>query len=250
VSIASAPKNFKGANNMGKRQIGLNEAFAKIWGHRNNIRPVVHEGEWTKGEWARGRSEYLTFLIKIDSEKIAERIGDVQNKLSVASCMDPFPKEYLHISVKSGGFLVGTIKSDDEISRKNITKIIDQASKTLEDVRPFKVWLKKLNIFSDVVFVEVHDNNAIKGIHKSLKERVDFLRSSRYEGDSFIPHLSICGFKNEKEFSKLLMVLEKLRNTSFGAFEVDSLDLVVAHLNHKWPILETIHTYALNAGAD
>jgi 2'-5' RNA ligase len=210
----------------------------------------VHEGEWTKGEWARGRSEYLTFLIKIDSEEIAERIGDVQNKLSVASCMDPFPKVYFHISVKSGGFLVRTRKSDDEISRENVAKIMSQAGKTLKDIKPFRVQLKRLNIFSDVVFVEVHDNNAIKEIHKLLKERVDFLRSSKYEGDSFIPHLSICGFKNEKDFGKLLKILGKLRNTSFGTFEVDSLDLVVAHLNHKWPILETIHTYARNAGAD
>jgi 2'-5' RNA ligase len=114
----------------------------------------------------------------------------------------------------------------------------------LKDIEPFRVWLKRLNIFSDVVFVEVH-NNTIKKMHELLKKRVNFLGSFRYEGDSFIPHLSICGFKNEKEFGKLLKILEKLRNTSLGVFEVDSLDLVVAHLNHKYPILETIHTYPL-----
>jgi len=227
--------------------VGLNDAFAKIWRLRKDIRPVVHEGEWIKGGWAGGRSEYLTFLIKIDSEEIVERIRDVQKKLSVASCIDPFPKEYFHITVKGGGFLVRTRKSSDEISGENIVKIMSQASKTLEYVKPFRVRLKRLNIFSDVVFVEVHDNNAIKKIHKSLKERVDFLGSFRYEEDSFIPHLSICGFKNEKEFGKLLKILEKLRNTSFGVFEVDSLDLVIAHLNHKYPILETIHAYPLSS---
>jgi len=222
----------------------LNDAFAKIWRLRKNIRLVVHEGEWTKGEWARGRSEYLTFLIKIDNEEIVERIRDIQKKLSVAPCIDPFPKEYFHITVKGGGFLVGTRKSNDEISRENVAKIMDQAGKMLEDVKPFRVSLKRLNIFSDVIFVEVHDNT-VKKIHKLLKERVDFLSSFRYEGNSFIPHLSICGFKNEKEFGKLVKILEKLRNTSFGAFEVDSLDLVVAHLNHKYPILGTICTYPL-----
>ncbi len=231
---------------MGKRfvSVGLNDTFTKIWSLRNNIRPFVHEGEWTKREWARGRNEYLTFLIKIDSEEIVERIRDVQKKLSIASCIDPFPREYFHISVKGGGFLVGTRKSSDEINRENVAKIMSQACKTLEDVKPFRVWLKRLNIFSDVVFVEVHDST-IKKMHKLLKERINFLGSFRYEGDSFIPHLSICGFKNEKEFGKLLKILEKLRNTSFGVFEVDSLDLVVAHLNHKYPILETIHVYPL-----
>lgn len=231
---------------MGKRfaSVGLNDAFAKIWRFRKKTRPVVHEGEWTKREWARGRSEYLTFLIKIDNEEITERIKDVQKKLSVASCIDPFPKEYFHVSVKGGGFLVRNRKSNDEINRKNVAKIMSQAGKTLEDVKPFRVRLKRLNIFSDVVFAEVHDNT-VKKMHKLLKERVDFLGSFRYEGDSFIPHLSICGFKNKKEFGKLLKILEKLRNTSFGVFEVGSLDLVVAHLNHKYPILETIHVYPL-----
>lgn len=231
---------------MGKRLIGvgLDDTFAKIWRLRKNIRPVVHEGEWTKREWARGRSEYLTFLIKIDSAEIAGRIRDIQKKLSIASCIDPFPKEYFHVSVKGGGFLVGTRKSNDEINMENVAKIMSQAGEALKDIKPFRVWLKRLNIFSDVVFVEVHDNT-IKKMHKLLKRRVDFLGSFRYEGDSFIPHLSICGFKNEKEFGKLLKILEKLRNTSFGVFEVDSLDLVVAHLNHKYPILETVHAYPL-----
>jgi len=239
-------RNFRGGHVLGKRfaSVGLNDAFAKIWRFRKKIRPVVHEGEWTKREWARGRSEYLTFLIKIDSEEITERIKDVQKKLSVASCIDPFPKEYFHVSVKGGGFLVRNRKSNDEINRKNVAKIMSQAGKTLEDVKPFRVRLKRLNIFSDVVFAEVHDNT-VKKMHKLLKERVDFLGSFRYEGDSFIPHLSICGFKNKKEFGKLLKILEKLRNTSFGVFEVGSLDLVVAHLNHKYPILETIHVYPL-----
>lgn len=218
--------------------VGLNDIFAKIWRLKKNIRPVVHEGKWTKREWARGRSEYLTFLIKIDNEEIAERIRDVQKKLSVVSCIDSYQKEYFHITVKGGGFLVRTRKSNDEINRENLAKIMNQASKTLEDVRPFRVRLKRLNIFSDVVFVEVHDNT-LKKIHKLLKERVDFLGSFRHEGDSFIPHLSICGFKNEKEFGKLFKILEKLRNTSFGVFELDSMDLVVAHLDHKYPILET-----------
>lgn len=231
---------------MGKRfaSVGLNNAFAKIWRLRKNIRPVVHEGEWTKREWARGRSEYLTFLIKINNEEIVERIRKVQKKLSVASCIDPFPKEYFHISVKGGGFLVRTKKFNDEINKKNVAKIMSQAGKTLKNIKTFRIWLKGLNIFSDVVFVEVY-NNTIKKMHKLLKERVGFLGSFRYEGDSFIPHLSICGFKNEKEFGKLLKILEKLRNTSFGIFEVDSLDLVVAHLNHKYPTLETIHAYPL-----
>ena len=230
---------------MRRRPSGLNDTFAKIWRLRKNILPVVHEGEWTKGEWARGRDEFLAFLIKIDSEEIKERIKDIQKKLSGVSCIDSFPSEYFHISVKYGGFLVGTRKTNDEISRENVAKIIHQAGKTLIDIKPFRISLKRLNIFSDVIFVEVHDNNAIKEIHKLLKERVDFLGGFGYEGDSFIPHLSICGFKNEKEFGKLLNILEKLRNTSFGAFEVNSLDLVVAHLNYKWPILETIHAHPL-----
>lgn len=217
--------------------------FTKIWKLRTSVQPKVYSGNWARGGWSRGRGKYLTFVIRIDDEKVAGKILDIQKRLSVIPCVDLFPKDYFHITVKGGGFLVETKKSNDEISRKNVAEIISQAEKSLRGAREFKISLKRLNIFSDVVFVEIHDNGEISRIHELLKERVNFLRSSRFEGKSFVPHLSICGFKSEKGFDKLLKALEKLRDTSFGTYEVNSLDLVIAHLNHKYPVLETIRTF-------
>jgi len=207
------------------------------------MQPKVYSGNWARGGWSRGRGEYLTFVIRVEDEKVAGKILDIQKRLSVISCVDPFPKDYFHVTVKGGGFLVETKKSNDEVSRENVAEIMSQADKALMGTKAFQISLKRLNVFSDVVFVEVHDDGKIRKIHKLLKEQVNFLRSSKFEGESFVPHLSICGFKNEKEFNKLLKALEKFRNTSFGSFHVNSLDLIIAHLNHKYPVLETIHTF-------
>jgi len=65
--------------------------FADIWRERNKIQPEITI-DWVDNDWAKGRNQFLTFLIRIRDEKLIQKIIEIQDKLSTIPCVDPFPK--------------------------------------------------------------------------------------------------------------------------------------------------------------
>jgi len=106
------------------------------------------------------------------------------------------------------------------------------------------VFLSKLNIFSDVVFVEVHDRGIIEEIFRGL-QAIPEIGKRKFGYPSFLPHISIMHFQENEDFTKLVGHLEELRETDFGKMTVNSIELVNAHLLKKYPKLNTIHTFEL-----
>jgi 2'-5' RNA ligase len=153
-------------------------------------------------------------------------------------------KEALHITVKGCGFLVESVKQEDEVLKKNLSTIIDQAGEILRKFRRFDVLLARLNIFPDVVFVEVHDDGKIGELNKTL-QLIPEVRKIKFDYPNFLPHASIALFKNTQQFAKLVTCLEELRNTEFGTMTIDSIELLIAHLDPTHPKLETKHIFEL-----
>jgi len=164
------------------------DKFVEVWRSRRRIRPKI-EKNWVDSEWAKGRSQYLTFLIRIRDEKIAKRIVEIQNKLSAVPCVDPFPKEYLHITVKGCGFLAESKIYEDDILIENSQKIISQAKEVLRAFDKFNAFLSKLTLSSDVVFIEVHDGGKSGELNKGLQTILE-IKNMRFDHPNFLPHIS------------------------------------------------------------
>ena len=96
------------------------EEYNLVWEKRNQT-PDVTEN-WVKNNWALGRNQYLTFLIKVNDDAIIERVKEIQSELSQFTCVDPFPPEYFHISIKGAGFLVPQKTEKDEITKNEIPR--------------------------------------------------------------------------------------------------------------------------------
>ncbi len=210
------------------------------------LQPKIVEKNWVESynEWARGRDQYLTFLVRVKDDSMVKRIAEIQNKLSTNPCVDPFPKEYLHITVKGCGFLAESERFEDDISRENLERIISQAKETLQTHSEFDVFLSKLNILPEVVLVEIHDKGRIGVINRELQS-IQEIRKMDYDYPRFLPHISISQFKSQQEFNELVSQLERLRNTEFGELTVNSIELVSANLSRKYPTLKTIHSFKL-----
>lgn len=210
------------------------------------IQPKIIQKNWVDSytEWAKGRNQCLIFLIRVRDEKIVNRIVEIQNKLSAIPCVDPFPKEYLHITVKGCGFLAESEEYEDNVLTKNIRRIITQAQEILQDHSRFEVLLSRLNIFQDVVFIEVHDRRRIGVTNKQLQS-IQEIRRMEYDYPNLLPHISISQFQSRQQFNRLIGYLEKLRETEFGELTVNHIELVNAHLSGKYPTLESIHTFKL-----
>jgi len=216
------------------------------WKGRNLIQPRIIEKSWidSYNEWAKGRNQYLTFLIRVRDEKVVNKIIEIQNKLSTIPCVDPFPKEYLHITVKECGFLAESEEYKDNVLSGSLERIITQAQEILHAHSRFEVLLSKLNIFQDVVFIEIHDEGRIGVINRQLQS-IQEIRKVEYDYLNLLPHISISQFQNKQQFNRLVRYLEELRETEFGAITVNHIELVNAQLSGRYPTLETIHTFKL-----
>jgi 2'-5' RNA ligase len=225
----------------------VNIKFLDVWKRRNTIQPKIIEKNWFEShyEWIRGRSQCLTFLIRVQDEEVIQRVRKVQDELTHFSCIDPFPKEYLHITVKGCGFLVESKEYKDDVATENVDQIMVQTQKILQATRKFEVLLFRLNIVQDVVFIEVHDDGKIGLINKEL-QKIQEIRKMEYDYPEFLPHISIVQFQNTREFSDMIEHLESLRETEFGKFTVDSVELVNANLLGRYPTLKTLNIFRLN----
>lgn len=67
----------------------------------------------------------------------------------------------------------------------------------------------------------------------------------RFDYPDFLPHVSIAQFQDLQDFTKLISLLEKLRDTEFGTVTVNTIELVIAHRRRNYSELETIHTFEL-----
>lgn len=144
----------------------MEDKFVVVWKRRDEIQPILIKN--LIDEWAKGRNQFLTFLIRVGDKELIERIVEVQNRLSNVPCINPFPKDYFHITVKGCGFL-GKSRKYDDILLGSLKKIMRQAEEVLQPFSKFNVSLAKLNIFSEVVFIEVHDEGEIGELNKALQ---------------------------------------------------------------------------------
>jgi 2'-5' RNA ligase len=221
----------------------MSDRFTDVWERRKNAQLNLTK-YWVDNEWTKGRNQYLTFHVRIRDARLIEKIVEIQSRLSNISCVAPFPRNYFHISVAGLGFLAKSEEYEDDILVENLQRIINQAKEVLQQFSKFDLFLSKLNIFPDVVFVEVHDGNKIEEIHRRL-QAIPEIGKRKFDYPSFLPHISIMHFQKKEDFTRLISYLEKLRDTEFGKMTVSSIELVNAHLFKKHPKLKTIHTFEL-----
>lgn len=221
----------------------MSKSFTDAWERRKKVQLNVTK-YWIDNGWTKGRKQYLTFHVRIRDEELIDKITEIQSKLSTISCVAPFPKDYFHISVAGLGFLAKSEEYEDDILFENLARIVDQAKEALQEFNRFDVFLSKLNIFPDVVFVEVHDYGKIEEIYEKL-QAIPEIRKRKSAFPSLLPHVSIMHFQKEGDFTRLISRLEKLRDTEFGKMTVNSIELVNAYLFRKYPKLDTIHTFEL-----
>ena len=219
--------------------------YQRLWEMRKQP-PIVTES-WADSDWARGRTDYITFLIRVEIPEIVEKAQIVQDGFRDFRCADPFPAEYLHLTVKETGcFLVDEKGSDDEITWDGMNMLVESAIEALDGMEGFKVDIRNINNFRSNVVAEAHDGGEIREMNRRLMG-LDGIKAMDYDYPRFLPHMSLCQFKGLDDYTGLIGYLEGNRETSFGKFMVNNVELVKAILPVKgrYPTLETIHRFRL-----
>ncbi|MCW4013236.1 MAG: 2'-5' RNA ligase family protein [Candidatus Bathyarchaeota archaeon] len=218
--------------------------YDSIWENRYQS-PIIMES-WTDNDWAKGRTEYLVFLVKINDQSIKTQVTATHEKLAEYRCIDTFPLDYLHLTVKETGLCLTDEKtSDDEITRDELDQLVEEAGEIIKQYEPFEVSLERLNNFKAVVCVEGHDGGVIRDINKNLREKLGL--KSLFHDPNFLPHMSITQYKSTEDYQELIQYLEKARDTKIGTVSVDRVMLVIAHLPsegmHPW--IEIVEEFPL-----
>ena len=219
--------------------------YQRLWEMRKQP-PIVTES-WVDSDWARGRTDYITFLIRVEISEIVEKAQIVQDGFRDFRCADPFPTEYLHLTVKETGcFLVDEKERDDEITGEGINQLIESANEALDGMKEFKVEIRNINHFRSNIVAEAHDGGEIREMNRRLMS-LDGVKAMNYDYPSFLPHMSLCQFKGLDDYTGLIGYLEGNRETSLGEFMVNNVELVKAILpvKKRYPTLETIHRFRL-----
>ncbi len=166
--------------------------YKRLWEMRGQA-PIVTES-WVNSNWARGRTDYITFLIRVEAPEIISAAQKVQKGLRAFSCADPYPADYLHLTVKETGcFLVKEKESEDEVTLDQLNQLVEAARTALDGVNGFTVNIQNLNHFRSNIVAEVHDGGDIREMNRRLLGLEGILKM-RYDYPSFLPHMSLCQF--------------------------------------------------------
>ena len=219
------------------------EEYNMVWDRRYQT-PSINEN-WVENDRVKGRTQYLTFLIREIDDSIIKRIKKIQTEISQFSCVEPFPPEYFHITIKGAGFIVPQKTEKDEITTNDIPRIIREAKTRLKEYSPFEIKLENLNNFIEAIIIQAHDGGVTRHIHENFSEIPGFIKSSYYPG--YLPHLSIAQYKSRVQYEKLIKYMEENREKSVGSLKIDAIQLIIAHLpvEGRFPRLETIEEFKL-----
>ena len=221
------------------------EEFNNIW--MNPHQPPIITTSWIDNDWAKGRTDYLTFLIRVQDQDIINEIKEIQTQLVEYDCIDPLPADYFHMTVKElDSFLVPEKKEADEYTEEEIPALIESARKKLADFKSFEVRLEHLNNFKSVVCVQAQDGGYIRSLNGALMQ-IPGVKKLRNDYPRFLPHMSIALYKSAKDFDSLINHLERIRDTMIGRLRVDTIELVIAELPRtgQYPKLKTIEEFRL-----
>lgn len=218
----------------------LATSFEDAWQRFRALNDLELAVDWTEPKWTLGRAQLLAFVIRIESPSVREYADGVLGKLAGVPCVEPFPEEYRHITVKLAGFQVIKRTHNDDILREEVTRIGKNAGEALAGHAAYEAVVGPPNGFRDVVFLEVHDGGRARELNATL---ADIPGVARYASDGihFLPHMSIARFKSDKGLDELKATLADIRTAAPGpSFDVGRVDFVKAWLTEPVPEFETL----------
>lgn len=191
------------------------------------------------------KSSYVAFLVPVTGHGIVQATRPVREALSAAGIEESLPSHFLHISVLGIGF-----ESAIRTTNGNIARIMDRASRALRDVQPLTLTLKGVNSFGNAAFVEVHDEknglsalrdrlvdvlhhvglagfgaSALSGegtVHDGEEERD---RADAVNAPPYLPHLSLCYYREHYPTEKVVDILEPYRDLEVGTLRMNYVTL-------------------------
>ena len=224
----------------------LQREFDAAWTQFQSLEALRLVPETLESGWMRGRDTYLAFLVPVDVPPAVSHLRHIVRRMAGIPGVERYPESYWHITVKGIGFEAETPEGPDDVSRRGFDRIALAARRVFEAQPAFEVTLGPANGFPEVVFAEVRDSVPVRELNTRLLEALPHLIRYPFDGEVFLPHVSVARFTSDDGLDELKATLSSLRGDDPGpGLLISEVQLVRAHLSATAPTLETIETYSL-----
>ncbi|KAB1196024.1 MULTISPECIES: 2'-5' RNA ligase family protein [Haloferax] len=203
--------------------------YDAVWSRTQTTDPILQSGS-VADQRARGLSEEYICWVRIDDDAVLDALSPLRSELGSIPGVSLDDEDTLHVTLKLVGF--GPSESGekpDEITAETLDTVADRIEDVTADIDPFDVSIRGLNAFPSVVFAEPHAHGQFRCIHDRIRSLDDVPRF-QYEGDDYVPHVSLAHFETTAGFERALSWVEQNRavdvpTTTISAFELVSLPL-------------------------
>jgi 2'-5' RNA ligase len=224
----------------------LQRDFDAAWAAFQDLDSIRLLPDTLESEWMRGRDSYLAFLVRVTDSEVVANLRHAIRGIERIPGVEPYPEDYWHITIKGIGFEVEAPARPDEIAHDDVPGIAEASREVFGAQPAFDVEIGPLNAFPEVVFAEVRNSVPVRNLNRRLLEAIPGLVRYPFDGETFLPHVSIARFTSNEGLLQLKETLARLRDDAPGpAFRITEVQLVRAHLSELAPRLEAIQTYAL-----
>jgi 2'-5' RNA ligase len=177
---------------------------------------------------AKSRESPLIALIYRVPPRLWREISKVQDQLKAIDQRQLFAKpSTFHLTVKVLSIL------DENVNWTKLEELLARTQKVVSEFYPFEISFKGLGIFPTSVYVKIEDRmDQLRMINKRIiSELGNEVKQGKYDGDSYIPHVTIATF-NTKEADELVSRVRsrEMQEIEFGNANVLELEAVEARM--------------------
>ncbi len=224
--------------------------FDDAWARFRETHSLRLVPDTLESEWARGRDQYLAFLVSVEDPAVLAHVRRLLARLSYIPGVDPYPEPYWHITIKGVGFLTERPSRPDEVSHRDLESIANAASSLLAEQSTLDARIGPVSAFPEVVFLEVWNEGRIRDLNTLLLEKISLIPSYPIDGRVFLPHISIARFTSADGLPRLKQELAELRAQGPApSLHIRHIDLITAHLTPSTPTFELLRRYPLAQAA-
>ena len=186
----------------------IEEYYENIWARRFDIKSVITKGG-TDNDFTKGRSLHPAFLFRLYDEELMDSIKEVQDDLSSFEFYDPFPREYLHITIKVLGFINEPKTYADDYTMDEVVQIAENAIDAFSSFKKFDITLYGVNIVPLVSFLQVKDDGAFGQLNNATLGIPNVRKRENRDHPNFMPHVSISRFSSSEDMGPLAGSIEE-----------------------------------------
>jgi 2'-5' RNA ligase len=169
----------------------------------------------------------LTVQARITDRSIRRRLRRVVENLGEASCIEPYPEDYFHMTVVPPALLTTGERRPPLLLPDGFEiEALGTMREVLRDYGPFEVQIQGLNVFRDVLVAVALDGGHSAEIRRRLASVVPELPDKYWNALPAVPHISLAQFTNAESVTQLRDAVASLRDVYLGTLHVTRLYVV------------------------